>query len=147
MLRNLTALFLLCLSAAGARAAGPARLELVITGFQRIRGQVLVQLSASAAQYARKADPVRRLAAPVTGETVTLAFEGLPPGEYAISVVHDENGNGKLDTNFFGMPTEAFGFSGDPVVKRGRPAFESVKFALAESGGTIRVRVAPYGSR
>jgi uncharacterized protein (DUF2141 family) len=38
-------------------------------------------------------------------------FEDIPPGTYALAVIHDENMNGKLDTNFLGMPKEGYGFS------------------------------------
>ena len=38
-------------------------------------------------------------------------FEDIPPGTYALAVVHDENMNGKLDTNLLGVPTEGYGFS------------------------------------
>lgn len=38
-------------------------------------------------------------------------FEDIPPGTYAMAVIHDENMNGKLDTNWLGIPTEGYGFS------------------------------------
>ena len=37
-------------------------------------------------------------------------FEGIPPGTYALSVIHDENMNGKLDTNWLGIPKEGYAF-------------------------------------
>jgi uncharacterized protein (DUF2141 family) len=40
-------------------------------------------------------------------------FEAIPPGTYALAVIHDENSNGKLDTNWLGTPTEGYGFSND----------------------------------
>ena len=40
-------------------------------------------------------------------------FEDIPPGTYALAVIHDENMNGKLDTNWLGIPTEGYGFSND----------------------------------
>jgi uncharacterized protein (DUF2141 family) len=40
-------------------------------------------------------------------------FGDIPPGTYAIAVIHDENSHGKLDTNRLGVPTEGYGFSGD----------------------------------
>jgi uncharacterized protein (DUF2141 family) len=38
-----------------------------------------------------------------------LSFH-IKPGKYAIAVIHDENCNGKLDTNMFGIPKEGYGF-------------------------------------
>jgi uncharacterized protein (DUF2141 family) len=40
-------------------------------------------------------------------------FEAIPPGTYALAVIHDENSNGKLDTDLLGIPTEGYGFSND----------------------------------
>jgi len=40
-------------------------------------------------------------------------FEDIPPGTYALVVIHDENMNGKLDTNWVGIPKEGYGFSND----------------------------------
>jgi uncharacterized protein (DUF2141 family) len=56
-------------------------------------------------------------------------FEDIPPGRYALAVVHDENMNGKLDTNAFGIPTEGYGFSNDVTGVFGAPAFSAASFA------------------
>ncbi|MDD9951592.1 MAG: DUF2141 domain-containing protein [Zetaproteobacteria bacterium] len=58
----------------------------------------------------------------------------LPAGrEYAIVEFHDENQNGKLDTwGRLGIPTEGFGFSNNPPLRRGRPSWDEVKFFLGQ---------------
>ncbi|MRR56101.1 MAG: DUF2141 domain-containing protein [Deltaproteobacteria bacterium] len=55
-------------------------------------------------------------------------FEDIPPGTYAIAVVHDENLNGKLDTNVLGIPTEGFAFSNDAKGLFGPPSFSAASF-------------------
>ena len=56
-------------------------------------------------------------------------FEDIPPGTYAMAVVHDENMNGKLDTNFLGIPREGYGFSNDAVGPLGAaPPFSAASF-------------------
>jgi len=57
-------------------------------------------------------------------------FTDLPDGVYAISVFHDENNNGKLDTNFFGIPSEDTGASNDAPARFGPPKWEDAKFEL-----------------
>ena len=52
-----------------------------------------------------------------------LLFANLPAGRYAVSVFHDENGNGKLDKNVMGIPTERYGFSRDARGTMGPPSF------------------------
>ncbi|MDD2466411.1 MAG: DUF2141 domain-containing protein [Desulfobulbus sp.] len=55
-------------------------------------------------------------------------FEDIPPGRYAMAVVHDENMNGKLDTNLIGIPTEGYGFSNDAKAMLGAPSFSAASF-------------------
>jgi len=55
-------------------------------------------------------------------------FEDIPPGTYALGVIHDENMNGKLDTNALGFPKEGYGFSNDAVGWLGAPSFEAASF-------------------
>jgi uncharacterized protein (DUF2141 family) len=55
-------------------------------------------------------------------------FEDIPPGTYALGVIHDENMNGKLDLNAFGMPKEGYGFSNDAKAGFGAPSFTAASF-------------------
>jgi uncharacterized protein (DUF2141 family) len=55
-------------------------------------------------------------------------FEAIPPGTYALAVIHDENSNGKLDTNLVGMPTEGYGFSNDAKARIVTPSFSAAAF-------------------
>ncbi len=55
-------------------------------------------------------------------------FEDIPPGTYAIAVIHDENTNGKLDTNWLGIPTEGYGFSNEEKGVAGVPSFSDASF-------------------
>jgi len=55
-------------------------------------------------------------------------FEDIPPGTYAMAVVHDENMNAKLDTNWLGIPTEGYGFSNDAKGVLGPPSYSAASF-------------------
>ncbi|MBP1734310.1 MAG: hypothetical protein H6Q53_597 [Deltaproteobacteria bacterium] len=55
-------------------------------------------------------------------------FADIAPGTYALAVVHDENMNGKLDTNWLGIPTEGYGFSNDATALLGSPSFSAASF-------------------
>lgn len=55
-------------------------------------------------------------------------FADIPPGTYAIAVIHDENMNGELDTNWMGFPTEGYGFSKTTIGEFGAPAFSAASF-------------------
>ena len=54
---------------------------------------------------------------------LTLTFDDVKPGHYAIALLHDENGNGKADRALGMMPREGFGFSRDAKVRMGPPKF------------------------
>lgn len=60
----------------------------------------------------------------------TIVFDELNSGTYAVAVYHDENGNGVLDKNIFGVPTEKYGFSNDAREKFSYPAYSSASFSL-----------------
>jgi uncharacterized protein (DUF2141 family) len=74
-----------------------------------------------------KGDPGARHLTVAAG--APLHFDDLPSGHYAISLFHDENGNGKLDTRF-GMPMEGVGFSRNPHLFFGPPSFSAAQFAV-----------------
>jgi len=59
-------------------------------------------------------------------------FEDIPPGMYALAVFHDENMNGKLDTNWVGIPKEGYGFSKDVKALLGAPSFSAASFKYDE---------------
>ena len=71
---------------------------------------------------------------PITegAKTVTLRFANLPPGDFAVVLLHDENQNGKMDTGIFGIPREGFGASNNPKVRTGPPRFSDASFVVAE---------------
>jgi len=55
-------------------------------------------------------------------------FQDIPPGAYSLVVVHDENMNGKLDTNWKGLPKEGYGFSNNATAWLGAPSFSAARF-------------------
>lgn len=67
----------------------------------------------------------------VESDMVELHVSNLPEGDYAIRFFHDENNNGTLDTNWIGIPTEAFGFSNDVKVKFRKPSLSDIIFHVS----------------
>jgi uncharacterized protein (DUF2141 family) len=77
----------------------------------------------------------------ITGATVGVTFEGLPAGTYAVSCMHDENANGKLDQNFLGIPTEGYGVSNNHTHALSAPTWDESKFDLKD-GQDVRLGIA-----
>ena len=70
---------------------------------------------------------------------MNFTFENVLPGTYAISVLHDENNNMRMDFQENGMPNERYGFSGNEVLM-GPPTFDAVKFEVASEDLEFRIR-------
>ena len=64
--------------------------------------------------------------------TIRFVLRDLPPGRYAVAAFHDENGNGDLDTNLLGIPSEGTGFANDPPSSFGPPDFESAAVSVGD---------------
>jgi uncharacterized protein (DUF2141 family) len=62
----------------------------------------------------------------------------IPYGDYAIAIFQDANNNQKLDTNFFGMPKERLGSSGENIL--GRPTFDNAKITV-NGNKTIDIKI------
>lgn len=83
---------------------------------------------------------VKRTFSEISDGHAECRFEGLTAGEYALSVMHDEDGDGELDKNLFGAPAEGWGTSNDaPARTFGPPKWEDAKITF--DGGTFEQRV------
>jgi uncharacterized protein (DUF2141 family) len=122
-----------------ANAAFATDLEIVIQGASQAKGDVLVSLFNQKNQWLKQAVSHKKLSA--NGEKLTVKFEDLAEGEYAIAVIHDVNANGKLDSNLVGMPTEPYGFSNDAAGNFGPPSFEDAKISLTAAKKSIVINL------
>ncbi|MFK7965870.1 MAG: DUF2141 domain-containing protein [Burkholderiaceae bacterium] len=69
---------------------------------------------------------------PASGDQMNCHFANVASGTYAVSVGHDTNGNLKVDTNFFGMPTEQWGVSNNVRPALRAPNFDEAKFTVSD---------------
>lgn len=99
------------------------------------KGMVLAQLFKGVKNYnANNSESAQQVKA--TEGTITITFNNLEPGEYAIRYFHDENSNGKLETNMFGVPTEGYGFSNNAKANFGPADYKDMKFTVTDSAVT-----------
>jgi uncharacterized protein (DUF2141 family) len=116
--------------------AWPASVSLTVTNLRSDEGYIRYILFASAAGFPDQADQGIRqgavAAAQFKQESYHIELADLAPGAYALALIHDENANHKLDTNFLGIPKEGFGFSNNPRILFGPPSFEKASFELKE---------------
>ncbi|ASY44324.1 MAG: DUF2141 domain-containing protein [Pseudomonadota bacterium] len=118
----------------------PQPLIMALEGLRSTKGQILVCVTRVPRYFPDCSDDPdkRHFAVAARGGAVTIG--NVTPGDYAIAIVHDENGNGKLDT-FAGIPREGVGFSRNPVLRFGAPSFRSASFAVAGAPVEQDIRV------
>jgi uncharacterized protein (DUF2141 family) len=105
-------------------------LEIHVNNIKSKKGSIQFALFTSEADYLKK--PVEKKIIKSTGNDVTVIFENLQPGDYSLSVIHDENENGELDSNAFGIPKEGFAFGNNALGSFGPPPFEKTTITIAD---------------
>lgn len=120
-------------------AAPPATsLEVGVERLRNARGVIRACLTRSPEHFPDcRADPAA-LKRTVPATVAQVRFAGFEPGRYALTIIHDENANHRLDT-FMAIPREGFGFSRNPKVRFGPPQFDQVAIDLG--GGFARQSV------
>ncbi len=107
-------------------------LTVEITGIKNDQGKILLQLFDSNENYqSNKAYSANMIKA--KKGVVSVTFNNLVAGEYAIRYFHDENDNGQLETNLFGMPVEGYGFSNNAKADFGPVSFDDMKVSITDT--------------
>lgn len=121
-------------------APGTSDLSVELTGLRSTKGVVMLCLTAKPANFPdckARAD-ARFLRVPATAGMAT--FADVPPGRWAVAAVHDQDGDGKLDT-LLGVPREGIGFSRNPRLGWGPPSFDSSAVTISGADRLERVRL------
>jgi len=136
-IKPICALLLLLISALLAAPAFTADLSLIIDNYQladkqKPEGTTLISLYNSEENFAvMNNNKVSSLRIKPQSKTVQITLHNLSAGEYAFSLFHDANDNGKLDTNILGIPSEQYGFSNN-AGSFGPAKFSDAKFTLSD---------------
>ncbi len=117
-------------------------LHLRLDNVQTSAGEVLVLVSQDKAGFTDHTKAFHQVMVPMATAQVDGIRIALPPGKYSISVLHDLNGNQRLDKGFLGMPKEPFGFSNNPKIHFGPPKFEDCLFEMPETPLEMTIRLA-----
>lgn len=107
---------------AGANAYSQHKLTVTISNIQSNDGELYVGLFNDEDKFPEKDKTYKYVIVQAVKGSVSVSFD-VPDGSYAISVFHDANENGLLDTNFLGAPSEYYGFSNNA-----RSLFSAPKF-------------------
>ncbi|MBC6429988.1 DUF2141 domain-containing protein [Nostoc sp. HG1] len=108
-------------------------LNVVVNGIHHQKGEICFRVYASEQGFPMSnSSGSQNGCAKITGNSVKKQFSGLKPGTYAVAVVDDQNGDRKLNKDFFGIPKEGFGISKNPTVsiQTGSPKFRDASFVV-----------------
>lgn len=114
---------------AGSVPMGEEGIRVTVTNLRNDKGSVLVSLYREGAGYpddAAKAFRTAKLS--IKDKKAGVLFSGLPTGSYAISILHDENNDQRMNKTFLGLPREGYGFSNNVIGAFGPPGYTRASF-------------------
>lgn len=123
-----------------AAAVHAGELTVTITDIREAQGSLMVAVVNSDAGWNNQEKPVAAQKIAAAKGEMTFKFANLPAGQYAVQVMHDQNDNDKLDSNFLGIPSEGYGFSNNPNVMR-RAHFDEARFEVGNESKAITIRL------
>jgi uncharacterized protein (DUF2141 family) len=134
---------ILVLAAASPPQAQPPQMNLIhveIDGLRNDKGQVVCALFSSAVDFPKRTGKaVAHARSDISHGHAFCDFSGIASGTYAVSVFHDENSNGKMDTNLMGIPREGVGASNNAKGHFGPPKFVAAAFHC--SGDLVDLKI------
>lgn len=119
----------------------PPTLSIQVRGFANENGRAIANLFREGNDVLKPDKAYRHAQAEIHDGKATINFPALACGKYAVSVFHDENGNGKLDHNVFRIPAEPLGFSNNFHLGlfSGFPSFEKLQFQFSADTGIVEI--------
>jgi uncharacterized protein (DUF2141 family) len=110
-------------------------IRVVVRGLRNSEGRVGCSLFNHAEGFPRNREKeYREIWTPIRSGWAVCDFDGIPAGTYAVTVLHDENSDGKMDFNWIGMPTKGYGFSNGARATLLPPSFDAASFGYAGEG-------------
>jgi uncharacterized protein (DUF2141 family) len=119
-----------------ANAQPTTTLTVVVNGIKHQKGELCIGIYSNEKGFPLSTKNVVKSACKqITGTSIKQQFTGMKPGTYAVAVVDDQNGDRKLNRDFFGIPKEGFGISNNPTVSitTGTPTFSKARFSLLKN--------------
>ena len=111
-------------------------IQFEINGVDSDKGKLYVQLFKGKDNY-DAGKPESSLIVKAKPGTNTITFNNVDSGEYAVRFFHDENDNGELEFNLFGMPVEGYGYSNDAQPNFGPAKYKHMKFMVTDTTQTV----------
>lgn len=104
-----------------------------VSGIEKSEGMLNIGLYRTAQEFLIQDKAVTQKIVPIRNENGEMKVEisDLSEGKYALAIMQDVNGNGKMDYNFLGVPIEPYGFSNNPNTRYRKPLFRECEFSIS----------------
>ena len=122
-------------------AASSADLAVTVSGIRNASGWISAGIYNSASGFTNASEALVLVRIKAKQGSVGFTVHGLPPGRYAVTAYHDENGNGRLDFDPTGVPTEGYGVSNDARNPLAPPEFAKAAFDLQDQNKSVTVNI------
>lgn len=106
------------------------KLKILVRGIKSYRGSLFIGLYNRAAGFGTD-KAFRGVSHEIKGVEMSVSFDSIPRGSYAVAIIHDENNNKKLDQGEMGIPIEGYGFSNDARGIFGPPDYRLAMFFVS----------------
>jgi uncharacterized protein (DUF2141 family) len=128
---NLVLLLMISFFAANpATVRGQGEIKVRVTAVNKKKGEVMLALFASSKGFPYETSyAIQKIKGNTLNGSLELSFSNIPPGTYAIALFHDTNGDGKLNTNFMGIPKEGYGVSNNTYNTFSAPGYKESSFS------------------
>lgn len=113
--------------------AGSGDILITVSTVRNLNGHIICALFDSAEAFDKRL-PAMKVTASAATPSTDCVFHGVKAGSYAVTAIHDENDNGQLDKNFFGLPKEGYGVSNNHTYAMHGPAFGESRFSFPGDG-------------
>jgi uncharacterized protein (DUF2141 family) len=118
--------FLFCMIVIPVDSFSQFKLEIEIQEIRNNKGKIMLQF------FNENEKLLTQEMGLIEGNKCSFSIPDLKPGKYAVRYYHDENTNGKMETNLVGKPTEGYGFSNNVTSKYGAPPFAKWLFEIKD---------------
>ncbi len=119
-------------------AAADADVTVNVSGVSATQGKLVLTIFDSKKGWLKK--PMMTDSLVVEGESATFEVR-LPPGRYAFHVYHDLDDNGKMKSNFIGIPREPTAVSNEAKGRFGPPKFKDAAVAIGDDPVSVPMKL------
>lgn len=128
----------------GTRVSAQHAITVTVTNVRNGNGVCNIALYNKADGFLDATKAVAGKVVKATKGRVTARFDNVPAGTYAVAVIHDENSDKKLNTNFLGIPKEGYGASNNNLPMTSAPKFAASSFAVAKGDQALSIDLKYY---